>query len=219
MLKVTWFAIVAAILFLRIQIARFIRWAFGMPEPIIRVTKWRVVRAYLIRECPGDDYDWAFKNITDLDIDYSHPDWKLAVRDAVPPEWTGWRLELRCQRGPSKKRIVVRSNEDMQFPQECISAARRRSMRGRSMLSSATLATPSGKFLDVTDRVKKYITSQGRVLRARDLFPLDDVESLIIHNEYIALHITYLNGSSKEIRCRFDDEWDMTELFHGIVLT
>jgi len=212
MLKVTWFAIVAAILFLRVQIAKFVRWVFNLPEPIVKVTPWRVVRAYIIRECPDGGYDWTFKNITDCDIDYSRPDWKESVREQVPEEWPGWRLEIRCRRGEHKKRIVVRDNEDMQFPRECRESLRRRSPRCQGLLLGAVLSTPRGEDIDIIDRVKKYIVSPGRVLRAGDLFPLDDLESLGLYNEQIKLRVMYPDGASGTLVYRFDDGCDISKL-------
>jgi len=214
-LKVTWLAIIAAILYLRIRIVRVFRWALNLPEPTIRVTPWRVVRVYIIRESVPEAYEWDFKNITDYEIDYSRKDWKDCVQELVPAHWPDWRLELRCRKGALKKRIVVRSDEEMRFPLECKGSPRRRTMEGRGMLLGAILATPSGEYLDITNRVKKYVISPGRVLRPRDIFPLDDVVSLCKHNEYIRIRVLYIDGTSKTITCHFDDETvDISKFFY-----
>lgn len=226
MWKVIWFAFIASVLYARVYINRFIRWLFGMGRQKVRVAPWRVVRAYLIREPPvevtgGEPYDWDFLDITGHTeyIDYKDAGWKQRLARVVPEEWDAWRVEIRCERGAMKRRLVVRStdDEDMQFPEECKGASNRRVIQGHGVLLGATLAVPGGEYVDITDRVKKYVIHPERRLLPRDLFPLDDVQSLISDNKVMKLHILYLNGTAKTVTLRFDDEMaDLSKLFYMV---
>jgi hypothetical protein len=132
-----------------------------------RAASWRIVRALCFREPPVHEgcepYPLDFMELEDVDIDNVEE----SVLRQIPDEWTTWKVELRCERGTQKRRLVMRQGEPIHVFSEL-----RQSKPYRVLTASATFG--EGPSLDLTDRVDKYVVVPHRQLYPRDLFPMDD---------------------------------------------
>lgn len=217
MWKVFWFGLIATALYARLYFMRAWRWIWGIKKRPLIVTKWRIVRAYAFREPPpgaGEAYDGDFMDVTDAGVDFSSDAWHEDMDDIIPRSWASWRLELRCQKGnKTKRRIVVRKNEQMYYPDE-IQTTRRTRMSHRGILLAAILYSPSGDHIDITSKINKYVIHPGRKLLPRDIFPMDDAAALSERHGYIKVHVLRLDGSSVTRKLYFDnDDDDISELY------
>lgn len=142
-----------------------------------RASPWRVTKMLCFREPPRDDDEDPYA--TDyVVLDHSSMDMSrlrsldIEVLRRVPPEWENWKVEIRCQRGTKKRRLVVRKGE-------CVDMFGELAARPDHLTVSAVLESPETfQPLDVKDRVAKYVVSEHRPLYARDLFPVDDHAAL-----------------------------------------
>ena len=163
-----WYIISKA--YVTFQVNRFIRHFSRDPVPPV----WKITDALVLR----DEHD-DFVNIRHWFV----PDdqWEEDIRE-VFPEWTDWRVELRCSYGDRKCRIVLRPGDSLVWPPPYDTSPHVHAVRAPQGVLSATLLAntnvPGAKSIDVTHRVQKYAgfnhDYHGTTVRVRDIFPMDD---------------------------------------------
>lgn len=133
--------------------------------------EWTVTSIFLIREPPspeGEPYDDDFVSLDHSLIDV-RGDWKRDILRFVPKHWDAWKVEIRAIRGHTKRRLIVRHDEDMDFDRDM--------SRNDMMILSAYLNTPSSS-INITSKARKYATHPDRRVKAHDYFVFDDYDTL-----------------------------------------
>lgn len=146
-----------------------------------KASHWVVTKILCFREPPRtdeDSYDLDFTVLDPSEMDLDYPETlQDQIESQIPPNWTDWKVEIRCTRGSKKRRLVVRRGETVDPLHEL-------SERRDYMTVSATVMEyhmdPSdidshGMGVDsVTSRIDKYVVVPHRAMYARDIFPMDD---------------------------------------------
>jgi len=133
--------------------------------------EWTITSIFLIREPPspeGEPYEDDFVALDHSLIDI-RGDWKQDVRRFVPGHWDAWKVEIRAIRGHTKRRLIVRHDEDMNFDRDIC--------RNDKIISSAYLHTPTSS-INITSKARKYATHPNRRVKAHDFFVFDDYDTL-----------------------------------------
>jgi hypothetical protein len=151
----------------------------------LRAASWRVTRIMVFREPPpesGEVYDSDYVelepglvNIESLDakaLDANTLD--ASVQRYIPESWDSWRVEIRCQRGSKKRRLVVRRGEPIHLWSELKTPPLYRVMSCVMDFGYLSDHTP----IDIKDRFEKYIMVPYRRFYARDMFPVDDHQDM-----------------------------------------
>jgi hypothetical protein len=141
-----------------------------------RVSTWTIQRILCFREPPAPEdepYDLDFLEIDPTSIDVKEVDQAaldVLVSRNVPSDWTSWRIEIRCQRGPMKRRVVIRRGEPVHLLAELKTARPYRVLGCMMHFGVDSDHHP----LDIKSRFDKYIVVPYRTFLARDIFPFDD---------------------------------------------
>lgn len=141
-----------------------------------RVATWSIQRILCFREPPPSEdepCDLDFVEIDPTSVDVASVDQATLddlVSSRVPDTWTSWRVELRCQRGSMKRRVVVRRKEPVHLLAELKTARPYRVLGCMMHFGVDSDHHP----IDIKSRFDKYIVVPYRALFARDLFPFDD---------------------------------------------
>ena len=120
-------------------------------------------------DSPDDDGIPDFTDFADIThwFEEAGDNW-MDEMSIIFANWRTWKIEIRyVTRGGDKKRLVTRHNEDLIWPPLPAQP---------SPTILVALLCSSLKDVDITARVKKYVVTGSNVLRASDLFPMDDHE-------------------------------------------
>jgi hypothetical protein len=214
-MRFIWIWILTAFLIVRAKIAEIIKSVFGV-ERKVKVAAWKIVDAYVFAEPKGSENieDPYFINVlSSYDIDFTNPNWESYIDSIVPNSWKSWRVELRCVKKSSKRRIVCRRGETMHFPGE-VANMRTTRMLPTGLIISAVMKTPDGEYMDVTDRLRKYVINRSRKLHPLDNFPFDDPQQLCGRYDGITVRVMQASGASVTTTLPFDDDHsNISDLF------
>lgn len=175
-----------------------------------RASRWRVRKVLCFREPPRDEdddpYDLDYVTLDHTLMDLS----RVSVLDRevarhIPMDWDNWKVEIRCERGSRKRRLVVRKGE-------AVDVARDLAAPKRYIVVSAVLESPETfQPVDITDRLEKYVVVGHRALLARDLFPMDDHAAL--RSRYGGVYVRAARGDEfVERRVGFTDDEDLRDV-------
>lgn len=171
-----WRRVVLAYVYLKAVIVLWITGRASIGECVTgrfktRAASWRVVRALCFREPPVDSdeapYPLDFMELQAVDINNVQE----SVRRQIPGDWTRWKLELRCERGQQKRRLVMRDGEPIH-----VMAELRQTKPYRVLTATASFSGGAG--VDIRDRVEKYVIVPHRRFYPRDFFPMDDQSAM-----------------------------------------
>jgi len=151
------------------------KWWYGKSSPPGSGRRWVLSKVRIIDEEHGDVVD-----LIDCDISFDSP-----VKEAyaklvpyVPEEWTDFRFELRYSKGAqklTKRRLVLRA--------ETIDS----DTTIRGLITSKPLVQFTAAVLDlgtnmekfnILKRTRKYVLVREFDVFVKDLFPMDDLESI-----------------------------------------
>jgi hypothetical protein len=141
----------------------------------IRASSWRITRVLVFREPPpesGEVYDSDYVELESGLVDPNALD--ATVRRYVPESWDSWRVELRCQRGSLKRRLVIRRGEPLHLWSELKTPRYYKVMSCIMDFGALSDHVP----VDIKDRFDKYIMVPYRRFCPRDMFPVDDHENM-----------------------------------------
>ena len=141
----------------------------------LRASSWRITRILVFREPPPESGEVYDSDYFELEPDMVHvTSLDASIRKYVPSSWDSWRVELRCQRGPMKRRLVVRRGEPIHLWSELKTP---RFYRVMSCVMDFGVLSDHHP-VDIKDRFDKYVMVPYRRFYPRDMFPVDDHENM-----------------------------------------
>lgn len=198
-LRYVYFAILAFFLIARSKLTDWIGKLLGK-EKRVKVATWRVDGAYVFVDPPSNSWEMEYIEIPPDDIDFSDPDWKLAVSYRVPPSWPSWRIELVCTKKATTRRIVCRRDETMHFPGD-VANVRNTRLFPRATVKEAIVKSGACR-IDVTEQLSEYVMCKSRKFHPCDLIDVDPSDK----EEYMLdVTVAMPNGSTRKESFSFND--------------